>query len=51
METITLYFSPSELAKIRGVRLTDIFKEIHQHTLPYYLTENGIKIPVTYYLK
>ncbi|PXX51603.1 hypothetical protein DFR60_1094 [Hungatella effluvii] len=48
MEIITLYLSPSELANVRGVPLSDIFKELRQHTLPYLLTNDGIKIPVTY---
>ncbi len=45
-----LYLSPSELARVRGVPLSDIFQGIRQQTLPYKMTEEGIKIPVTYTL-
>lgn len=50
MDTITLYFSPSELAVVQGIPLSEIFLMIREGELPYKDTENGIKIPITYYL-
>lgn len=48
METVTLYFTPSQLAAVRGVSLSEIFKEIRQGSLMYQMTDEGMKIPVTY---
>lgn len=47
-KTITLYFSPAQLADVRGVTIKQIFKEIRNHSLPVIMTDNGIKIPITY---
>lgn len=48
MEQFTLYFSPTELAHIRGVPVSQIFEEIRQNSISYQITEDGIRIPVTY---
>lgn len=50
METIILYFSPSELAMVRGIPISEVFRMIREGELPYKDTEDGIKIPITYYL-
>lgn len=36
------------LAKVRGVSVKEIFKEIHKGTIEVLITEEGIKIPITY---
>lgn len=48
MKAITLYFTPTQLAKVRGVSVEQIFKEIHKETLEVLITEEGVKIPITY---
>lgn len=48
MKTLTLYFTPVQLAKVRGVSVEKIFKEIQDGTLNVLITEEGRKIPVTY---
>lgn len=48
MKAITLYFTPTQLAKVRGVSVEQIFKEIHKGTLEVLITEEGVKIPITY---
>lgn len=48
METIILYFTPVQLAKVRGVSVEQIFKEIREGTLKPLITNEGCKIPVTY---
>ena len=48
MKAITLYFTPTQLAKVRGVSVEQIFKEIHKGTLEVFITEEGVKIPITY---
>lgn len=48
MKKITIYVSPSELAYIRGTPLAKIFEGLRQHTIPYQITDEGIKIPLTY---
>lgn len=48
MKAITLYFTPTQLAKVRGVSVEQIFKEIHKRTLEVLITEEGVKIPITY---
>lgn len=47
--SITILFSPSELAVIRKVQVSEIFKQIRNNTLAYQMTDDGIKIPITYY--
>lgn len=51
MDVITLYLSPSELAFVRNVPIYAIFDEIRQKTIDYQMTDDGIKIPFTYYLE
>lgn len=48
MKAITLYFTPTQLAKVRGVSVEQIFKEIYKGTLEVLITEEGVKIPITY---
>ena len=48
MKAITLYFTPLQLAKVRGVSIKEIFKEIHKGTIEVLITEEGVKIPITY---
>ena len=48
MKAITLYFTPTQLAKVRGVSVEQIFKEIHKGTLEVLITEEGVKIPISY---
>lgn len=48
MNKIILYLTPSQLAKIRGVTLAQIFDEIDQENLPVLITDDGIRIPVIY---
>lgn len=46
--SITLQLTPSQLASIRGISIHDIFTLIHNGSLPYLATNEGIHIPVTY---
>lgn len=48
METITLHFSPMQLSVVTEIPIEQIFKEIRESSIPYQITEEGIKIPVTY---
>lgn len=48
MNAVTLYFTPQELAHVRGVDILQIFKEIKNHTLPAIMTDKGLRIPITY---
>lgn len=48
METITLHFSPMQLSVVTGIHIEQIFKEIREGSISYQITEEGIKIPVTY---
>ena len=47
MNAVTLYFTPQELAHVRGVDILQIFKEIKNHTLPAIMTDKGLRIPIT----
>lgn len=48
MKTMILYFSPTQLSDVTGIPLEQIFKEIREGTISYLLTDEGIRIPVTY---
>lgn len=48
MEKLTLYLSPTEFANIRGISISRVFEEIRRGAIPYQITEDGIRIPVTY---
>ncbi len=50
MQKVIIYFTPSELAVVRGVSRSSLFESIRQNRTPYVITEEGIKIPVTYYI-
>lgn len=50
MQKIIIYFTPSELATVRGISIFSLFESIRQNQIPYVITETGIKIPVTYYI-
>lgn len=43
-----LELSPFEYACIKGIPISDVFLLIRQNQVPYYMTEDGIQIPVTY---
>ena len=51
MEKLTLYFTPSQMAHIRDIPISEIFKEIRHGKLEDMMTDEGIKIPVTYCIK
>lgn len=46
--SITLLLTPSQLASIRGISIYDVLTLIHNKTLPYLKTDEGIRIPVSY---
>jgi len=50
MQKVIIYFTPSELAVVRGISLFNLFESIRQKQIPYVITDGGIKIPVTYYI-
>lgn len=50
MQKVIIYFTPSELAAVRGISLSSLFETIRQKQIPYVITEGGTKIPVTYYI-
>lgn len=50
MQKVIIYFTTSELAVVRGISRSSLFELIRQKRIPYVMTEEGIKIPVTYYI-
>ena len=50
MQKVIIYFTPSELATVRGVSLSSLLESIRLQQIPYVITEEGMKIPVTYYI-
>ena len=51
MKSLTLYFSPSQLAEIRNCSIQEIFQEIRSGLIPFEDTSDGIRIPIVYYLE
>lgn len=48
MNTIILYFSPTQFSDVTGIPLEQVFKEIREGSIPCQFTNEGIRIPVTY---
>lgn len=47
-QQLILFFTPTELATVRGISIYDVFNQIRSQTLTFIITEDGIRIPVTY---
>ena len=47
-QQLTLFFTPTELAAVRGISIHEVFNQIRSDNIPYLLDDEGIKIPVTY---
>lgn len=48
MENIVLYFSPTQYSNVTGISIEEIFKRIREGSIHYQITDEGIRIPVTY---
>lgn len=48
MEKLILYLTPTQMAAVRNIPLSEVFREIRQGVYEYQITDEGIKIPVTY---
>lgn len=46
--TLTLYLSPSQLAAVRGVTVQSVWESIRNGTIPFQMTNEGIKIKISY---
>lgn len=48
MDTITLLLTPAQFASIRDISIHDVFQMIRSGMIPYFMNDDGIKIPVTW---
>lgn len=48
MEKIILYFTPTQFSRVTGIPLEQIFIKIRQGSIPYQMTDKGLRIQVTY---